>query len=77
MNYMILSMGSGIRGSVRGPFFTRHRRTGAYIFRWRQVPARINDKLVPLAPSKDKYIFRWRQVPARINDSITFKKYVK
>ena len=25
MNYMILSMGSGVRGSVRGPFFTRHR----------------------------------------------------
>ena len=24
MNYMILSMGSGVRGSVRGPFFTRH-----------------------------------------------------
>ena len=22
--YMILSMGSGVRGSVRGPFFTRH-----------------------------------------------------
>ena len=27
MNYMILSMGSGVRGSVRGPFFTRHRFT--------------------------------------------------
>ena len=26
--YMILSMGSGVRGSVRGPFFTRHPKYG-------------------------------------------------
>ena len=39
MNYMILSMGSGVRGSVRGPFFY-------------QAPLNIS-KIMPAMPKQE------------------------